>query len=240
MELIMKSQFISKVSTAACLTCFLLGTSMNAHAFGMPSFGGGDSSPSVDTSKLVDSSKDMVKQYTRSMTTINYAQAEALEAFGLGKEAEKARQDAKAFEGGVVDGEDGDKLVENSQKREALIQKHAKKKVKLQGGARKHLAKSAVTYAGASYAGVKMLESMKKWSGDAKGAMSSLSSDPMKLSSFKSDIDSGLYVMQKLPELSSKWINTSSVLIDYASMNGDKIDISKAEKAISKDLGLEG
>lgn len=238
MEIIMKNQLISKVSAVAYLACFLLGTSLNAHAFGLDSLGVGGSSSSVDTSKLVDSSKEMVKQYMFSMKAINYAQAEALDAFGLGKDAEAARQDAKAFESGVVNDAAGEKRIANTEKRNNIINEKTKKGTKLQGEARKHLAKSAVGYAGGSYASVKILENMKKWSSEAQGAMSSLSSDPMKLASFKDDIAAGLFVMSKLPGLSSQWVKTSSALINYAAINGDKIDISKEEKRISGELGL--
>ena len=62
---------------------------------------------------------------------------------------------------------------------------------KLQGDARVHLAKSATMYTGASYAGVKILENVKKWSKDATAAMSSLKTDPMKLQVLKMILSQG-------------------------------------------------
>lgn len=239
----MKFQINHKVVTAACLSCFLLGTSLNANAWGLSDasslLGGGDSS-SIDTSQISESSKTLVDQFKFSMKAINYAQAEALEAFNMVDEAEKARLDAKAIDSGVADGEAGDKLVENTQSRNALILQKSKGQQKLTGAARKHLAKSAAMYAGSSYAGVKILGGLEKWFPEAQSALTSMSKDPMNLGKFKETIEPGIYVMSKLPELSSSWVKTSKVLVDYAAVNGDKIDTSKEQKTISKELGLEG
>jgi hypothetical protein len=172
------------------------------------------------------------------MVSINYAQAEALEAFGLRDKAEEARQDAKAFQGGVVDGKEGDKKIANTEKRNEEIEKRAKSGTKLQGQARTHVAKSAAAYAGTSYVGVKIGENLMTWGSDAKGAMSSLKSDPRKLAGFKKDIEPGLYVMTKLPDLATKWTKTASVLIDYAKVNGDKIDEKSEAKAMQEQFSM--
>ena len=234
----MKYISIKTASVAAGATLILFGASFNANAFGIPGIGGGESSSSVDTSELVKTSNELVDKYRLSMVSINYAQAEALEAFGLREMAEEARQDAKAFQGGVVDGKAGDKKVENTEKRNEEIYKRAKKGTKLQGQARKHVAKSAAAYAGTSYMGVKIAENIKTWGSDAKGAMSSLKTDPRKLAGFKNDIEPGLFVMTKLPDLASQWTKTASVLVDYAKVNGDKIDEKKEAKAMEQHFSM--
>lgn len=231
---------MKKVSTVACAAFLVGGISINAHAFGLSDLGVGDSSPSVDTGKLVETSETLVEQYKLSMISIQFAQAEALEAFGMGEEAEQARQDAKIFKSGVVDGDKADQAIEFSKQRDDTIRELASKGVKLQGEARVHLAKSAATYAGASYVGVKIAKNLADWGSDATDAMSSMQSDPMQLAGFKDDIDPGLYVIQKLPDLAQRWVKTSSVLIDYAKVNGDKIDTGKAEKVMTEQLGLPG
>ena len=226
----MNNQLLSKVATSACLTCFLLGASVNAYAWGVPSLGG-DSSSSVDTGELVKTSQKMVKNYTSALKTIAYAQSEAFLAVGEGKKAEEALQTMKVLEGGNLDEDELAKETANTQKREKEVNKIGSNQKKLQGGAREHLAKAAAGYAGASYAGVKILEAIKPWGSEATDAMSALKTDPMKLNSFKNDVDPGLHVLSKLPELSSSWVTTSSKLIDYAKINGDSIDTKKASEA---------
>lgn len=234
-----------KINLTASLSVMMLafGINVNAHAFGLGDItggGGGGGGSSADTGKLVTTSKKMVKNYTIAMSSINYAQAEALEAFGLGDLAEKARQDAKTFKSGVVNGDgNDDKKIANTESRNKIIDKHAKKKTKLTGEARKHLAKSAATYAGASYVGVEIVKSLKDWMDGAQGAMKSMSSNPMKLVGFKKDVGPGLYVLSKLPDLASKWTSTSSALIGYAKINGDEIDSDKEKKKISASMDFE-
>ena len=225
----MKSQLIAKASTAACLTCFILGTSINAHAFGMPSFGGGGSSSSVDTAKLVETSKEMVEYYKLAMITVTRAQSEAFLAVNEGEKAEEAKQLSNAWASGQTK-EELEKLTAGTKEYSKEVQNNVIGGEKLQGNARVHLAKSATMYTGASYAGVKILESMKKWSSDATAAMSSLKTDPMKLASFKNDIEPGLYVMSNLPGLSSDWVSTASKLVEYAKINGDTMDGDEVDK----------
>jgi hypothetical protein len=236
-EKVMNYLSMKKVSTVAGIVFLLTGCSMNTDAFGIPGFGGGDSSSSVDTGTLVETSETLVKHYKVSMISIQYAQAEALEAFGLGDEAEVARQDAKTYSSGVVDGDEGDQIIANTNERDDLIREAVSEGVKLQGEAREHLAKSAAAYAGASYVGVKIAESLVDWGSEAQDAMSSMQSDPMQLAGFKDDIDPGLYAIQNLPDLAQRWVKTSSVLIDYAKLNGDNIDTSEVEKMATEKLG---
>ena len=237
-------KLLKKTSVIACVAALTMGTSFNAQAFGFgdmgSAFGGGSASTaSVDGAKYVESSKRMVSHYVIAMTAMNYAQAEALDAFGLADKAEEARQAASAYEGGVVDGDEGNKLIESSLARDEMIMEYINKNEKLGSKASEHLSKSAISYAGASYAGVLILKDIKDWASGAKDVMKSMKTDPMKLSSFTSDTEAGFYVISKLPDLVSKWSSTSSSLISYAETNGAEIDTRDEKERIASKLALE-
>jgi len=139
----MTNKYFLKMIAAAFSVLFLLGVSVNAQAFGLGSFtGGGDSGSSVDTSSIVKTSKKMAKNFNLAMSTINYAQAEALEAFGMADDAEKARVAANLWKNGISDEEVKDKEVGETKARDEKVAKFSKNSDKMTGKARKHLAKS--------------------------------------------------------------------------------------------------
>jgi len=192
---------------------------------GMDKLTGGDSS--VDTSSVLGQSEKMVKNFVVTFVAINYAQSEALEAFGLGDEAEKAKQAAKAFEAGVSDDDQKNKIVEETKARDKLIEEKIAQNEKLSGEARTHFAKSAASYAGASYAGGLLAVNAVKFGETTKDTMGKLNSNPVTLAKFTRDVAPGMFVATQLPSLSKQWASTTENLIAYAKTNGDDVQVDK-------------
>lgn len=192
---------------------------------GMDKVSGGGSS--VDTSSVLDKSKKMVVNFAVTLVAINYAQAEALKAFDLGDEAEKANQAAKAFESGISDEDEKNKIIAETKARDEKIKEMIQKKGKLTGDARVHFAKSAASYAGASYAGGLLANNAVHFGEETKATAGKLNSNPVSLAKFTRDVAPGAFVVAQMPSLSAQWADTTKTLIDYAKANGDDITVDK-------------
>jgi len=192
---------------------------------GMDKLTGG--SGSTDTSGVLSQSKKMVKNFIVTLVAINYAQSEALEAFGLGDEAEKAKAAAKAFESGVSDEDQKNKIIAETKARDKIIADKIAKNEKLTGEARTHFAKSAASYAGASYAGGLLAKNAVKFGETTKDTATKLQSNPISLAKFTRDVAPGAFVVSQMPSLSAQWADTTKNLIAYAKANGDDVTVDK-------------
>jgi len=212
--------------TSAASIVGLTGCSALEKVPGMDKLTGGADS-SVDTSSVLDQSKKMVKNFVIAFVAINYAQGEALEAFGMGDEAEKAKQAAKAFEAGVSDEDQQNKIIEETKARDKMIEEQIAKNEKLSDEARSHFVKSAASYAGASYAGGLLANDAVHFGETTKDTMGKLNSNPVTLAKFTRDVAPGAFVATQLPGLSKQWASTTQTLIAYAKANGDDVQVDK-------------
>lgn len=192
---------------------------------GMDKLTGGDSS--ANTTSVLDQSKKMVKNFVITLVAINYAQSEALQAFGLGDDAEKAKAAAKAFEAGVSDEDQKSKIIAETKARDKKISEMIAKNEKLTGDARVHFAKSAASYAGASYAGGLLAKNAVKFGETTKDTVTNLQTSPVSLAKFTRDVAPGAFVVSQMPSLSAQWADTTKNLIAYAKANGDDISVDK-------------
>lgn len=207
----------------------LLLSSTAAHAQLGNMLGGGGGA-SVDTGALVTQGNGLMGKFGSAYGNMNLALAKTLEALGLKEEADKLAAVAEFYVAGNIADEDQVKRdIEITESAQAKADEEMAKASTLTDEGKAHLASALPHYGKGVVETAGLAAEFSTWASSTASAASSLLSNPMKLISFKDEIAAPAYVASNLPDLISKFTETTGNFVKFAQKNDLEVpsDLSK-------------
>lgn len=201
------------IRTALLLSAIAMASGASAQGFGLPklpSLGGGGSGAAAVDPALV------VKSLSEAVVELDLANAAYLDAFGMKKEADVARQNAESLKSGSIGVKAAieQSATTSEEVRKLMAQKNSEK-VAIEGDSKSKLGEGLLHHVSGTVLGVK----------GGKQLQSAIKS-PQHLATLAS--------VAQFPALLQKWASNTSNVFAYLSFNG--IDVSAADAAIKKGM----
>jgi hypothetical protein len=231
--------FVRKATLAAAISFGLAIASPAVYAqFGgikVPGLGGGSSSSqsNVDVDGLLNQQNGLMKRFNGALNNMLAAEARTLRALGYKTEADKADAEARYYESGnVMDKGQIERSVAVSEENKKLIDQKAVEGGVMTAEGKKELAAAVPHYVRGMTEGAQLPPEFSKWASSLQSGVSSLSGNPTQAMKLKDGAAPGMYVAQNVPNLVSKWGQTTKNFMAFAKKND--VDVGSLDGVASK------